>query len=92
MVTAQEALAIGLVTAVVPLGTQLNHSLEYAERLAAFPQETMLADRLSIYDGLGRDLEAGLALEATRGLQTLTVAAMGAARFARGEGRGGAFE
>ena len=92
MVTAQEALAIGLVTAVVPLGTQLNHSLEYAERLAAFPQETMLADRLSIYDGLGRDLEAGLALEATRGLQTLTVAAVGAARFARGEGRGGAFE
>jgi enoyl-CoA hydratase len=91
MVTAQEALSIGLVTEVVPTGTQLNRSLEYAERLAAFPQETMLADRLSIYEGLGRDLSAGLALEATRGLQTLTVAALGAARFARGEGRGGAF-
>ncbi|GIH10659.1 enoyl-CoA hydratase [Rhizocola hellebori] len=91
MVPVAEALAIGLVNRIVPAGTHLDHALEYAQQLASFPQETMLADRRSIYDGLGRDLFAGLALEATGGLTTLGVAAQGAARFAGGEGRGGAF-
>jgi enoyl-CoA hydratase/carnithine racemase len=90
MVTVEEAHAIGLVTEVVPPGAHVDRALAYAERLAAFPQETMLADRLSIYEGLGRDLPSGLALEAGRGLRTLAVAAAGAARFAAGEGRAGA--
>jgi enoyl-CoA hydratase len=90
MVTVDEAYAIGLVTEIVPAGTHLDRALAYAEQLAAFPQETMLADRRSIYEGLGRDLLSGLAIEAGGGLQTLAVAAAGAARFASGEGRGGA--
>ena len=90
MVQAPDALAMGLLTEVVPAGRHLERALEIAEGLAAFPQETMLADRRSIYEGLGRDLPAGLSLEAHSGYETLEVARRGAARFARGEGRGGA--
>lgn len=91
MITAEEAYAIGLIAEVVPAGSHLSRALEYADRLAGFPQETMLADRRAIYAGLGRDLQSGLAIEANGGLATLNVAAVGAARFAQGEGRGGAF-
>src|SRR3954454_10894047 len=84
-----EALAMGLLTEVVPAGEHLTRSLEYAEGLAAFPQEAMLADRRSAYEGLGRDIAAGLALEAQSGYETFEVAQRGAARFAGGEGRGG---
>jgi enoyl-CoA hydratase/carnithine racemase len=84
-----EALAIGLLTEVVPKGEHLSRALEYAEGLASFPQETMLADRHSAYEGLGRDVAAGLALEARSGYETFEVARRGAARFAGGEGRGG---
>lgn len=90
MVPTEEALAIGLINQIVPIGAHLERAVDYAEQLASFPQETMLADRRSIYEGLGRDLSAGLALEATGGLPTLAIALAGADRFAEGEGRGGA--
>ena len=90
IVETDEALAMGLLTEVVPKGDHLTRALEYAEGLAAFPQETMLADRRSAYEGLGRDVAAGLALEARSGYETFEVAQRGAARFAGGEGRGGA--
>lgn len=90
LVELDEACAIGLVTQRVAAGEQLNAALELAERIAAFPQETMLADRQSLYDGLGQPLAEGLRLEAERGLTTLEVAMRGAERFASGEGRGGA--
>jgi enoyl-CoA hydratase len=90
MVEADEALAMGLVTELVPDGRHLDRALEVAEALAAFPQQTMLADRRSAYAGLGRPLEEGLALEARSGQETLEVAWRGASRFAAGEGRGGA--
>lgn len=85
-----EACDIGLVTQRVPKGEHLTAALALAERLAAFPQETMLADRLSLIEGAGRPLAEGLELEAERGLTTLEVAVKGAERFAGGEGRGGA--
>src|SRR3954453_2000047 len=68
MVSADEALAIGLLTEIVPPGTHLERALEYAEALAAFPQVTMLADRRSAIEGLGMTLGEGLALEAGSGL------------------------
>jgi len=89
IVETDEALAIGLLTEVVPKGEHLSRSLDYAQGLASFPQETMLADRRSAYEGLGRDVAAGLALEARSGYETFEVAQRGAARFAGGEGRGG---
>ncbi|HEX8754013.1 MAG TPA: crotonase/enoyl-CoA hydratase family protein [Solirubrobacterales bacterium] len=88
-VDAVEAERIGLVNEVVPVGRHLERSLELAERIAAFPQETMLADRRAAIEGLGMSLAEGLALEHRLGRETLAVAARGAARFAAGEGRHG---
>jgi len=88
-VDAAEAERIGLVNEVVPPGAQLERALELAERLAAFPQETMLADRRAAIEGSGLPLADGLALELRLGRETLAVALEGAARFAAGEGRHG---
>jgi enoyl-CoA hydratase len=89
-VDAEEAHRIGLVNEVVEPGAHLRRSLELAERIAAFPQETMLADRRAAIEGSGTPLADGLALEHRLGRETLEVAVRGAARFAAGEGRGGA--
>jgi enoyl-CoA hydratase len=88
-VDAEEALRIGLVTEVVAPGAHLDRALELAERIAAFPQETMLADRRAAIEGAGLPLAEGLALEHRLGRETLAIAVEGAARFAAGEGRGG---
>jgi enoyl-CoA hydratase len=88
-VDAEEALRIGLVTEVTAAGAHLERALELAERIAAFPQETMLADRRAAIEGAGLPLVDGLALEHRLGRETLHVAVEGAARFAAGEGRGG---
>jgi enoyl-CoA hydratase len=90
LVSADEALGLGLVTEVVAPGAHLERALALAEGLAAFPQETMLADRRAAHDGLGLALADGLALEARNGAALMAGAAAGAARFAAGEGRGGA--
>jgi enoyl-CoA hydratase len=87
---ADEALAISMLTEIAPAGAQLDRALEMAEALAAFPQQTMLADRRAAIEGLGLPLTDGLALEAESGFATFADAREGAARFAGGEGRGGA--
>jgi enoyl-CoA hydratase len=89
IVEAEEALAIGLLTEVVAPGRHLTRGLEMAEGLAAFPQETMLADRRSALEGFGMSLKEGLAREAEIGSAVSGVGVEGAARFAAGEGRGG---
>jgi enoyl-CoA hydratase len=90
IVEADEALAIGLLTEKVAAGKHLERALEMAEGLAAFPQETMLADRRAAIEGFGLPLADGLALEAEYGSQVAATGVAGAARFASGEGRGGA--
>ena len=90
LVGADEALAMGLLTEVVAAGQHLARALEIAEGLAAFPQTTMLADRRAAIEGLGLTLADGLALEAQAGPEVFADAVAGAARFAGGEGRGGA--
>ncbi|HEX4731270.1 MAG TPA: crotonase/enoyl-CoA hydratase family protein [Solirubrobacterales bacterium] len=89
-VDAAEAERIGLVTAVTAPGAHLDRALELAEALAAFPQETMLADRRAAIEGIGMPFADGLALEHRLGRETLATAVRGAARFAAGEGRHGA--
>jgi enoyl-CoA hydratase/carnithine racemase len=89
MVEADEALAMGLLTEIVAPGKHLERALEYAEALAAFPQETMLADRRSAIEGFGMTLEEGIALEASAPPEVHVAAVQGAQRFAGGEGRGG---
>jgi len=90
LVGSEEALAMGLLTEVVPAGEHLARALEMAEGLAAFPQETMLADRRAALEGFGLPLAEGLALEAQAGPAIFADAVAGAARFAGGEGRGAA--
>jgi enoyl-CoA hydratase len=90
IVDAAEAREIGLVTEVVSPGKHLDRSLEIAEALARFPQDTMLADRRAAIEGFGLPLREGLDLEAESARPTIETALRGAARFAGGEGRGGA--
>jgi enoyl-CoA hydratase len=90
LVPAEEAHAMGLATEIVPDGTALSRSLEIAEALAAFPQETMLADRRAAIEGIGMTFADGMKLEARAGREVFEVAQKGAARFAGGEGRGAA--
>src|SRR3954470_15769018 len=88
LVPAEEALAIGLLTQIVPAGRHLDRALEIAGALARFPQETMLADRRAAIEGIGMTFEEGLRFEASAALETFEIAQRGAARFAAGEGRG----
>jgi enoyl-CoA hydratase len=89
-VSADEALRFGLVNLVVPDDEVVEKALEWAELIASFPQETMLADREAALQGSGLPLEHGLAMERRLGWTTIEVARRGAARFAGGAGRGGA--
>ncbi len=90
ILAAPEALAMGLVSELVAPGAHLTRALELADGLARFPQRTMLADRRAAIEGLGMTLAQGLALEAAAGPAVFEEGARGAARFAAGEGRGGA--
>ena len=88
-VEAEEAERIGLVNELTDPGEHLGRALELAERIASFPQETMLSDRRAALEGAGLALVEGLGLERRLGREVLEVAARGAARFADGEGRSG---
>jgi enoyl-CoA hydratase len=90
IIDAREALAIGMLNEVVPDGAHLGRALELADGLARFPQRTMLADRRAALEGFGMPLADALALEAQAGPEVFEDGARGAARFAGGEGRGGA--
>jgi enoyl-CoA hydratase len=66
-IDASRAIAMGLVQEVVPTGRALPRAMELAERIAAFPQWSLRADRRSVLDGIGLSLEEGLGREATTG-------------------------
>jgi enoyl-CoA hydratase len=88
-VPAEEALRIGLVNEITDPGKHLDRALELTEKIASFPQQTMLADRQAALEGFGQPLADGLALEKQLGNQVLDIAVKGAQRFASGEGRHG---
>jgi enoyl-CoA hydratase len=80
-VEAEEALAIGLVNAVVPAGEHVARALALAEAIAAHPQATMLSDREAAHAALGLPIGDGLALEARLGRDRLAAGLEGARRF-----------
>jgi len=80
-VDAGEALAIGLVNEVVAAGRHVERALELAQRIAGFPQATMLSDRRAVLEGEGLTLADGLALEARLGRERMSDALTGARRF-----------
>ncbi|NDZ86168.1 crotonase/enoyl-CoA hydratase family protein, partial [Streptomyces sp. SID10115] len=90
-VGAAEALGMGLVNRTVPTGTSRAAAERLAAEIAAFPQTCMRHDRLSLLEQSGLPEEEAMAGELAHGLHSLAEAAQGAARFAAGAGRHGAF-
>jgi enoyl-CoA hydratase len=93
-VSAQEALAFGLVNELVKPGQGLKRALELAQALASFPQTCMRNDRQSAYAGLGKEMTEGFQIEARFGLDTMKSGEplAGAQEFVKGKGRKGQFD
>ena len=75
----REALGIGLVDRVVADGDALEAAVALATEIASFPWDCVVSDRPCIYEGLGRPLAEGLALEDRHGREVI---------FAEGFGTG----
>ncbi len=91
-VAADEALAMGLANRVVDDGTAMGEAQALARQIAAFPQACMRADRASAFAQWGLPLDEALRQEGARGFAMVAAEGLsGAARFAAGAGRGGAF-
>ncbi|MER0444406.1 crotonase/enoyl-CoA hydratase family protein [Streptomyces sp. Edi4] len=91
-VDAAEAHAIGLATRVVPTGTARAAAQRLAEEIAAFPQTCLRHDRMALLEQEGLSEREALLGEVRHGFHALRDAADGAARFAAGAGRHGAFD
>jgi enoyl-CoA hydratase len=80
---ADEAFAMGLVNRVVDDGQALTTAIELARQIASSPWTCVVSDRACIYEGLGRTLVDGLALEDAHGREVIFAAdfADGVARF-----------
>jgi enoyl-CoA hydratase len=91
-VGAEEALAMGLVNRVVPVGSSRAAAEDLAARLAEFPQTCMREDRLSLLEQDGLDETAALGNELRHGLVSLRDVQEGLARFRAGAGRHGSFD
>src|SRR5206468_3123661 len=92
-VDAREAERIGLANRVVPRGQARAAAEALAAEIAAFPPRCVLSDRRSAYESEGVTLEAALRREFELGKVTIDSGESreGAARFAAGAGRHGAF-
>ncbi len=89
-VGAEEAHAIGLVDRVVPKEQARTEAEALAARIAAFPPESLRADRRSARTQWGLDLDVALHNEAEGGREPMiNEAGDGARRFTEGAGRGG---
>ena len=91
-VSAAEAHAIGLVNRVTAPGAALSEAIALARQIAAFPQGCMLADRKSAYAQWDLPLADALTQEGAWGVPIVAAEGVaGAAKFASGAGRHGAF-
>jgi enoyl-CoA hydratase len=88
---ADEAGRVGLADRVVPAGKALDAAKALAREISAFPPLAMAADRAAAWAAFDGG-EAARLIEEERGAQAAKAqeAAIGAARFKVGEGRGGA--
>jgi enoyl-CoA hydratase len=92
-VGAREALEWGLANRVVARGKAREEAEALAARVASFPQQCMRSDRRSALEQWALPLEAAIARELALGMETIASGETveGAARFAKGAGRHGAF-
>jgi enoyl-CoA hydratase len=91
-VGAEEALRIGLVNRVVPVGESRAAAEALARELARFPQTCMREDRLSLLEQEGLGEPAAIANELRHGIRSLAEAQAGLERFRAGAGRRGTFD
>jgi enoyl-CoA hydratase len=93
-VTAEEALAIGLINRMCPEGKALETALALAHTIATFPQTCLRSDRQSLYEQAELDWERALRNEFQRGMAVIASgeAQAGAQRFVGGAGRHGNFD
>ncbi|MDP6691277.1 MAG: crotonase/enoyl-CoA hydratase family protein [Alphaproteobacteria bacterium] len=88
-----EAIDWGLATRRAPKGETRAEAEELARQIATFPQIAMRSDRMSAYRQAGQNLADAVAEEKALSLAAKEAEAQaGAARFAAGEGRHGAFK
>ncbi|WP_306188910.1 crotonase/enoyl-CoA hydratase family protein [Streptomyces sp. MK5] len=90
-VPAREAYDMGLANRIVPSGRARAEAEELAASIAGFPQACLRSDRASVLDQEGLDGQAALRGELLHGMGVLAESLEGAARFAAGAGRHGAF-
>jgi enoyl-CoA hydratase len=92
-VSGEEALHMGLVNRLVEPGKALETAGELAHALAAFPQNGLRADRMSVYEQWTLSWENARRNELNHGLSVLASgeSRAGAQRFASGEGKHGGF-
>ncbi|NEA46581.1 crotonase/enoyl-CoA hydratase family protein [Streptomyces sp. SID10815] len=90
-VPAREAYGMGLANRVVPTGRSRAEAELLAARIAGFPQECLRGDRASALDQEGLSEEEAMRCELRHGVAVLAAGIEGAARFAAGAGRHGAF-
>jgi enoyl-CoA hydratase len=91
-VGAEEALAMGLVNRVVPVGRSRPAAEALARELARFPQTCMREDRLSVLEQYGLEKDAAMSNELRHGMRSLQEVRPGLERFRAGAGRHGSFE
>ena len=92
-VAGEEALQMGLVNRLVDPGKALAAALELAHALAAFPQQGLRADRMSVYEQWSLPWDEARRNELRHGLRVLASgeSRAGAQRFTSGEGKHGSF-
>ncbi len=89
-VHAQEALTIGLVDRVVPVGGSRAAAEALAHELAELPQRCLREDRLSLLEQEPLSENEALSNELVHGLRSLAEVEAGLKRFRDGQGRHGA--
>jgi enoyl-CoA hydratase len=84
---------MGLVNRLAEKGGALRTARELAAQIAAFPQRWMRSDRMSTYEGWTMPQVEAMVNEYRHGIDTVNSGETreGAARFAAGAGRHGAF-
>jgi enoyl-CoA hydratase len=92
-VPAKEALAMGLVNRLVPKEKSRESAEKLALEISSFPQACLNTDRLSAYTQWDLPLKEAMRNEFQKGFSMVEAEGRaGAARFAKGAGRGGKFE
>ncbi|KAJ6633787.1 hypothetical protein lerEdw1_014300 [Lerista edwardsae] len=91
-VSAQEAYQFGLANRIVPNGQALQHAVELAKQISAFPQQCMRGDRNSAYYSAfdASSFSEAMQFEFDTGIPVILEESVpGAKKFSLGQGRGG---